>query len=140
MVVIVAIAAVLAVGGNKGSSSNAPPALSTVVTTVTSVTTATQTAVVTQTTTIALSGSITGAGATFPLPQIQQWANDFRDYTGGHITVNYQGVGSGAGQSNFLQKKIDFAGSCGPRTPQNYQQVKGHKFQAPKVFDSIVRA
>nr|WP_052891623.1 substrate-binding domain-containing protein [Thermosphaera aggregans] len=42
-----------------------------------------------------------GAGATFPYPQISEWARRFQEKYG--IQVVYQSVGSGAGQSMFLQ-------------------------------------
>ena len=43
----------------------------------------------------AQTAQITGAGATFPNPIYQKWAEAARGPTG--IQVNYQSVGSGAG-------------------------------------------
>ena len=42
--------------------------------------------------------TLNGAGATFAAPVYQQWRRDFKDQG---ITVNYQGVGSGAGIAQF---------------------------------------
>jgi phosphate transport system substrate-binding protein len=45
------------------------------------------------------SGSLQGAGATFPAPLYQRW---FQDLAGqGGTKVNYQSVGSGAGVRQF---------------------------------------
>ena len=53
---------------------------------------------------------ITGAGASFPAPIYQRW---FRDYYLAHpeVMVDYQALGSGAGLTNLLEKRVDFAGS-----------------------------
>jgi phosphate transport system substrate-binding protein len=52
---------------------------------------------------------LTGAGATFPLNIIEQWKADFKKSSG--VTVNYTGVGSGAGRTQLLNGTVDFAGS-----------------------------
>lgn len=52
--------------------------------------------------------TIQGAGATFPAPLYQRW---FLEYYLKHpdIRVNYQGIGSGAGVSQFQEGLTDFA-------------------------------
>src|SRR4051812_32169153 len=57
---------------------------------------------------------ITGAGATFPNPVYQKWAEAGRAATG--ITVNYQSVGSGAGQNQIKNRTVDFGASDAPLT------------------------
>jgi phosphate transport system substrate-binding protein len=56
------------------------------------------------------SGTISGAGSTFVQTLAQQWIKDFTNACQG-ATVNYQGVGSGAGIQQFTAGTVDFAGS-----------------------------
>ena len=59
------------------------------------------------------SGSLTGAGATFPAPFYQK---AFFDYAAKYpqVTVNYQPVGSGAGIQQFIKNTVDFGASDVP--------------------------
>jgi phosphate transport system substrate-binding protein len=77
-----------------------------------------------------------GAGATFPYPQISEWARKFQDKYG--IQVVYQSVGSGAGQSMFLQKTVDFAGSDPPLSRDKWSQYKESIIQVPWLFGPVV--
>ena len=56
------------------------------------------------------SGNLTGAGATFPQVIYTAW---FDDYTkvAKNVQVNYQGVGSGAGVTQFTANTVDFGAS-----------------------------
>ena len=139
-VVAVAVLAVAAVGVWLMSSPQMAPSPTATSSATQTTATASQSATSTATSHPVLSGTVTGAGATFPLPQIQRWSTLFREYTGGKVVVNYQGVGSGAGQSKFLNREIDFAGSDIPLTPQNYEKLKGLVYQFPEIAGSIVVA
>ena len=55
-------------------------------------------------------GIISGAGSTFVQTIAQQWIKDFSAQCP-DATVNYQGVGSGAGIQQFTSGTVDFAGS-----------------------------
>lgn len=55
-------------------------------------------------------GSVSGAGSTFVQTIAQQWIKDFGAECG-DATVNYQGVGSGAGIQQLTAGTVDFAGS-----------------------------
>ena len=70
------------------------------------------------------SGSLTGAGATFPAPFYQK---AFFDYTAKYpqVTVNYQSVGSGAGISQFQKGTVDFGASDVPMTAADIAKVTG---------------
>jgi len=59
------------------------------------------------------SGSLTGAGATFPAPF---YTKAFYTYTQQYpqVTVNYQSVGSGAGIQQFIKGTVDFGASDVP--------------------------
>jgi phosphate transport system substrate-binding protein len=59
------------------------------------------------------SGTIQGAGATFPGPF---YTKAFIDYTSKYpsVTIDYQAVGSGAGIQQFIKKTVDFGASDVP--------------------------
>ena len=52
-------------------------------------------------------------GATFPAPMIFNWIPTYQSQTPG-VTINYQSVGSGAGQRAFMNKTDDFDASDAP--------------------------
>src|ERR1700712_330058 len=55
-----------------------------------------------------VTATINGAGSTFAAPIYQQLGSELK---GKGLTINYQGVGSGAGVSQFAAGTVDFAGS-----------------------------
>jgi len=58
--------------------------------------------------------TLTGAGATFPMPLILKWADEYYNETDGRVQINYGGGGSGAGITQIKEKQVDFAGSDAP--------------------------
>ncbi|MEY9850104.1 phosphate ABC transporter substrate-binding protein PstS [Streptacidiphilus sp. MAP5-3] len=56
------------------------------------------------------SGNLLGAGSTAQANAMQIWIRDFQQQCSG-VTVNYQGTGSTAGRTTFLEGKTQFAGS-----------------------------
>jgi len=78
-----------------------------------------------------------GAGATFPLPQLLEWIRLFME-THPHIVVSYRGVGSGAGQSMFFERTIDFAGSDPPLTHRQWLEYRGLVMQVPYLLGAVV--
>ncbi|MEW5748102.1 MAG: phosphate ABC transporter substrate-binding protein PstS [Candidatus Thermoplasmatota archaeon] len=58
--------------------------------------------------------TLTGAGATFPMPLILKWADEYYNVSDGAVKVNYGGGGSGAGITQIKEKQVDFAGSDAP--------------------------
>ncbi len=60
----------------------------------------------------AMAQAITGAGSTLAAPLYQKWAEAAGSATG--VTLNYQAVGSGAGQKLIFQRTVDFGASDGP--------------------------
>lgn len=87
-----------------------------------------------------VAGTINGAGASFLNPQMQAWASKFYELTKGRVKVNYQSIGSGAGQANFKEGLIDFAGSDPPLKKEIYDefQGKGGIIQFPVIIGTIV--
>jgi len=130
--IIVAVVAIVVVGVLISQIIPRTPS-STALTTTTSTTTPTTT-----TTAISeLKGLILqGAGASFPYPQISEWARRFQDKYG--IQVVYQSVGSGAGQSMFFKKTVDFAGSDPPLSRDQWSQYKESIIQVPWLFGPVV--
>ncbi|MEA2478180.1 MAG: phosphate transport system substrate-binding protein [Thermoleophilaceae bacterium] len=81
------------------------------------------------------SGSINGAGSTFAAPIYQQWGNELK---GQGITVDYQGVGSGAGVAQFQTGTADFGASDPALTPDDRKAAKkGEAVQVPTAFGAI---
>jgi phosphate transport system substrate-binding protein len=62
------------------------------------------------TTMAALEADLNGAGATFPQPVYVEWIGAFQQLQSG-VTINYQGVGSGAGIQQFTAQTVDFGAS-----------------------------
>ncbi|MBV1797863.1 phosphate ABC transporter substrate-binding protein PstS [Siccirubricoccus sp. G192] len=83
---------------------------------------------------LAQEATITGAGASFPNPVYQKWAEAARPATG--VTLNYQSVGSGAGQAQIRNRTVDFGASDAPMTAQQLQE--NTLLQFPTVLGSLV--
>ena len=69
-------------------------------------------------------GSLTGAGATFPAPF---YTKAFYDYSAKYpaVTVNYQAIGSGGGISAFQKATVDFGASDVPMSAADEAKVPG---------------
>jgi phosphate transport system substrate-binding protein len=65
-------------------------------------------------------GSVSGAGSTFVANIAQQWIKDFGTKCPG-ATINYQGVGSGAGIQQFVAGTVDFGASDAVMKPEEEQ-------------------
>ena len=61
----------------------------------------------------ALSGSLNGAGATFPKPLYVEWIGEFQ-IANPDVKINYQGIGSGGGIEQFTKLTVDFGASDAP--------------------------
>ncbi len=58
--------------------------------------------------------TLTGAGATFPMPLILKWADEYYNTTDHQVKINYGGGGSGAGITQIEGKHVEFAGTDAP--------------------------
>src|SRR3954454_20011662 len=87
-----------------------------------------------------LSGTINGAGATFPLPVYQEWAARLKDKDG--LTVNYQGIGSGGGISQFTAGTVDFGATDSAMEDSEVAAAKkkGDPVHVPSVFGAVTVA
>lgn len=77
---------------------------------------------------------ITGAGATFPNPIYQKWAEGARAAV--NIQLNYQSVGSGAGINQIRNRTVDFGATDAPLTPERL--TENNLLQFPTVMGSLV--
>ena len=77
---------------------------------------------------------ITGAGATFPNPVYQKWAEAYKAKSG--TAVNYQSVGSGAGIKQIEANTVDFGATD---KPLGADELKSNDLvQFPAVIGGIV--
>lgn len=68
--------------------------------------------------------NLTGAGSTFVYPLLNKQIEEYRKKNPS-ITINYQGVGSGAGIKQVSEQTIDFGGTDGPMTDDQLKGAKG---------------
>ena len=84
-------------------------------------------------------GKINGAGATFPQPFYSELASQLQSKD--NLSVNYQGVGSGAGVAQFTEKTVDFGASDPPLKPEELSAAKTaggtDVVQVPTVLGAI---
>src|ERR1700756_2962012 len=74
------------------------------------------------------SGTVNGAGSTLAAPIYQQWGSTLK---GQGLTINYNPVGSGAGQTQLEAATVDFAGSDPALKPSDVAKMKGPVLQFP---------
>src|SRR5690348_2780459 len=77
---------------------------------------------------------VTGAGATFPNPVYQKWAEAYKAKSGN--SINYQSVGSGAGIKQIESNTVDFGATDKPLGQDELQ--KNGLVQFPAVIGGIV--
>jgi phosphate transport system substrate-binding protein len=82
----------------------------------------------------AQAANITGAGATFPNPLYQKWAEAAK--AAGAPALNYQSVGSGAGQAQIRNRTVDFGASDAPMNDELLKQ--NSLMQFPATMGSLV--
>ncbi len=81
-----------------------------------------------------VSASLDGAGSTLAAPIYQQWANTLKS---SGLTVNYNPVGSGAGQTQLASATVAFAGSDPALKPADKKTMKGPVIQLPVAAGAI---
>ena len=83
---------------------------------------------------VAVAADISGAGATFPAPVYQKWAEVYKGATGNQL--NYQAIGSGGGIKQIEAKTVDFGASDKPLKPDDLSANGLQQF--PTVVGGIV--
>lgn len=82
-----------------------------------------------------VTATLNGAGSTFAAPIYQQLGADLKEQG---LTINYQGVGSGAGVSQFAAGTVDFAGSDPALADEDKEAIKkGAPLQIPFALGAI---
>ena len=77
--------------------------------------------------------TLNGAGATFPAPLYAKWSEESKS---AGFSVNYQAVGSGAGQTQIINRTVDFGASDAPLSRQRL--MDNNLIQIPTVLGSVV--
>ncbi len=77
--------------------------------------------------------AITGAGSSFAAPIYGKWAEAAASSTG--ITLNYQSIGSGAGQTQIINRTVDFGASDAPVSADRLST--NHLVQFPTVMGAV---
>ena len=82
----------------------------------------------------AIAANISGAGATFPAPIYQKWAEAYKAATGNQL--NYQAIGSGGGIKQIEANTVDFGASDKPLKPADLAANGLQQF--PTVIGGVV--
>lgn len=77
---------------------------------------------------------ITGAGATFPAPIYTKWGEQYK--VAGGPALNYQGIGSGAGVTQIINRTVDFGASDTPVASERL--ASNNLLQFPAVIGAVV--
>lgn len=77
---------------------------------------------------------VTGAGSSFAAPLYQAWSAAAP--SGVDVQVNYQTIGSGAGQNQILAGTVDFGASDAPMAPARL--AAGRLLQVPTAIGGVV--
>jgi phosphate transport system substrate-binding protein len=83
---------------------------------------------------------VNGAGSTFAQPMYQQWAGEYASKADPNVKVNYQGIGSGGGISEFTQGIIDFGGTDAPMSDEEQSAAEakwGPVLHVPMILGSV---
>jgi phosphate transport system substrate-binding protein len=78
--------------------------------------------------------TLNGAGSTLAAPIYQQWGSVLK---GQGVSLNYNPVGSGAGQAQLQGATVEFAGSDPAFKPTDRAKFKGVVLQFPVAFGAI---
>ena len=95
-------------------------------------------ALVTATGTASAQSSLTGAGASFPYPLYSKMFAEYKTAQG--VSVNYQSVGSGAGQKQITERTVDFAGSDNPMSDDALKAAPAKLLHVPTAIGAVVPA
>jgi phosphate transport system substrate-binding protein len=82
----------------------------------------------------AVAANISGAGATFPAPVYQKWAEAYKGATANQL--NYQAIGSGGGIKQIEASTVDFGASDKPLKPEDLAANGLQQF--PTVIGGVV--
>ena len=88
-----------------------------------------------------LRGNLTGAGATFPNPVLQDWQFVYSGDIQTGVSLNYQSIGSGGGIEQFLLQTVDFGISERFLRDSDLEKAAADRgcpaIQVPFIFGSV---
>lgn len=79
---------------------------------------------------------LNGAGATFPAVLYQKWFDVYYNENG--VKVNYQGIGSGGGIQQLIEKTVDFGATDAPMTAEEENNAGAPIIHIPTALGSVV--
>ncbi len=77
-----------------------------------------------------------GSGATFLQPQLEAWIQEYTKENK-NVIIEYQGIGSGAGQEQFFKNLTDFCGSDPPLSRERWLSYKDRILQLPVILGAV---
>jgi len=80
-----------------------------------------------------------GAGSTFAAPLFKKWSQEYQNVDP-TVLVDYDSVGSGAGQSRFVEGTVDFGVSEATLSPEQVSKVDRGVLMVPLAAGGIVLA
>jgi phosphate ABC transporter phosphate-binding protein len=82
--------------------------------------------------------TLTGSGATFPMPLILKWSEVYYGNVSNDVRINYGGGGSGQGVTQIEGKLVDFAGTDAPLNQEDITEYG--LVHIPETLGSVVVA
>ncbi len=79
-----------------------------------------------------------GAGATFPQPLYTKWFDVYYTKTKNLVKVNYQGIGSGGGIQQLIEKVVDFGATDAPMTDEEEKKAGAEIIHIPVALGAVV--
>ena len=83
-------------------------------------------------------GTVNAQGSTAQQNAIAQWIKNYNSKCGSGAKINYNGTGSGAGQTAFIQGTADFAGSDSPLSADQQPQANNRCKSGPAIHLPMV--
>lgn len=81
--------------------------------------------------------SLQGAGASFPKPIYEKWMNEYGKVHK-DVKIDYQSVGSGAGQNAIISNTADFGASDDPMKDEDMKKAASELIHIPTVLGAVV--
>jgi phosphate transport system substrate-binding protein len=82
------------------------------------------------------SGTLSGAGATFPQPLYEKYSQEIRKAYP-DLKINYQGIGSGGGIKQTIARTVDFGASDAAMTDEEIAKVAGGVILVPTAGGAV---
>jgi phosphate transport system substrate-binding protein len=79
-----------------------------------------------------------GAGATFPQPLYNKWFDIYYTKTNQLVKVNYQGIGSGGGIQQLLERVVDFGASDAFMSDDELKSAPADIIHIPTALGAVV--